>query len=84
MNKSTTQTLDSASRGVVTGCGIKEFRERAAVKIVHPSVEYEPTTHTEWAEPNGRVTITPEVPARPASHGVLANRVGACTRSRHG
>ena len=28
MNQSTTQTLDSAPPGVVTGCGIKEFRER--------------------------------------------------------
>ena len=84
MNKSTTQTFDSASRGVVTGCGIKEFRERAAVKIVHPSVEYEPTTHTEWAEPNGRVTFTPEVLARPANAGIVANGVGPCTRSRHG
>jgi len=54
MNKSTTQTLDSAPLGVVTGCGIKEFRERAAVKTFPPSVEYETNDaqtvcRTQWA-----------------------------------
>ena len=54
MNQSTTQTLDSAPPGGVTGCGSKEFRERAAVKTVPPSVEYEPNDphrvgRTQWA-----------------------------------
>ena len=42
MNQSTTQTLDSAPPGGVTGRGSKEFRERVPVKTVPPSVEYEP------------------------------------------
>ena len=84
MNQSTAQTLDSAPPGVVTGGGIKEFRERVPVRTVPPSVEYEPNDHKQSAEPDGRVTFTPEVPARPASDGVVANRVGPCTRSRHG
>jgi hypothetical protein len=84
MNQSTTQTLDSAPPGGVTGGGSKEFRERAAVKTVPPSVEYEPNDPHRVGRTHGRVTFTPEVPARPASHGIVANRVGPSTRSRHG
>ena len=40
MNQSTTQTLDSAPPGGVTGRGSKEFRERVPVRTVPPSVEY--------------------------------------------
>ena len=54
MNQSTTQTLDSAPPGGVTGRGSKEFRERVPVRTVHPSVEYEPNDphrvgRTRWA-----------------------------------
>ena len=85
MNQSTTQTLDSAPPGGVTGCGSKEFRERVAVTDSPPfSRVRTQRPHKQWAEPDGRVTFTPEVPARPASDGIVANRVGPCTRSRHG
>ena len=54
MNQSTTQTLDSAPPGGVTGRGSKEFRERVPVQTVPPSVEYEPNDphrvgRTQWA-----------------------------------
>jgi hypothetical protein len=84
MNESTTQPLDSASRGVVTGGVIKEVRECVPVRTVPLQSSTNPTTHKQSAEPNGRVTLTAEVLARPASDGVVANRVGRCTRSRHG
>ena len=85
MTESTTQTLDSASRGVVTGGGIEEVRERVAVTTVPPSVEYEPNDaqsvrRTRWA----RDVYTEKCWQASASGGVVANRVGPCTRSRHG
>ena len=54
MSESTTQPLDSAARGVVTGGGINDVRERGPVKTVPPSVEYEPNDgqtvcRTQWA-----------------------------------
>ena len=66
MNQSTTQTLDGAPPGGVTGRGSKEFREHVAVTD-SPAFSRVRTQrpHTESAEPDGRVTFTPEVPARP-------------------
>ncbi len=84
MSESTTQTLDSASCGVVTGGGIEEVREHVPVKTVPLQSSTNPTTHKQSAEPDGRVTFTPEVLATPASHDVGADRVGPCTRSWHG